>query len=216
MPEDLDLTGIDGTALRATLVPADAPGAAVVVVHGLGSRRQNHLDVCELLAKHGMTGLCLDLRGHGESGGSLDAGAVDDVVSAIDALVSRGQTRVGIRGSSLGGLLALHAATRHPAVRAVVAICPADPVALATRVGDWPLTLPPLLEAIGRPEGIARGYWHARGDEVVPWAHTFHLAQHTPQPRSLRIVMGGHHRSLQHDPDTMRQTVAFLGAHLGR
>jgi uracil-DNA glycosylase len=33
-----------------------------------------------------------------------------------------------------------------------------------------------------RPDGVARGYWHATGDDRAPWAGTFALATCTPPP----------------------------------
>jgi dienelactone hydrolase len=185
-----------------------------VVVPGLGSRKENHADFALRCVSAGMAALCLDVRGHGESGGRLDGGAVDDVVAAIGWVADRGHDRVGLRGSSMGGFLALHAATADARVRAVAAICPARPEPLARRIGeDWPLALP-LAPAVARADGVARGYWHATGDESVPWAHSFALAQRTPQPVRLRVRLGGHHRSLQHDPGILAETVAFLGEHL--
>lgn len=194
--------------------PAGAPG--VVVVHGAGSRKENHADFAGIVADAGMAAVALDLRGHGETGGQVGPGMLDDVLAAVDWLAQRGIGPIGVRGSSLGGFLALHAAARHAAVRAVVALCPALPEGLARLFeAEWPLAMP-LLPAVARDDGVARGYWHARGDERVAWQATFALAQVTPQPRSLRIVMGGHHRSLQHDPGVLRDTAAFLGAYLAR
>ncbi len=90
-----------------------------------------------------------------------------------------------MRGSSLGGLLALHAARIDPRVRAVVALCPARPERLAARLDeDWPRRLSP--EPPARPDGVARGYWHATGDDRVPWGGTFALAGRTPPPVRLR------------------------------
>ncbi len=186
----------------------------MVVLHGLGSTRGSHADFAELVAAAGMTALALDLRGHGESAGEPDAGMVDDVAAALTWLAEHGARGLGIRGSSLGGFLALHAATRHPDVRAVVAICPATVEGLAIRRGlAWARELP-LEDAVGRDDGIARGYWHATGDELVPWQASFALSQRTPRPRHLRIVLGGHHRSLQHDPAVQADTLAFLKHHL--
>ena len=54
----------------------------------------------------------------------------------------------------------------------------------------------------------------ARGDEVVPWGNSFRLHSHAHQPKHLRVVMGGSHRSLQHDPAVQADTVQFLTQHM--
>jgi len=184
-----------------------------VIVHGLGSVKENHADLAGALVAAGMGALALDLRGHGASAGTAGPGMVDDVLAAVRHLAPGGP--VGIRGSSLGAFLALHAAAREPAVRAVAALCPAVADGLGQRPGlAWAREMP-LEPIVARADGVARGYWHATGDEVVPWARTFALAGRTAQPKALRIVMGGHHRSLQHDSRVRAETVAFLAARLG-
>jgi dienelactone hydrolase len=194
----------------------DGAAPAVVVLHGFGSERRNHADYAARLADAGINAMALDLRGHGESGGAMDVGMVDDAVTALEWFAARGCEALGVRGSSLGGFLALHAATRTPAVRAVVALCPAHQDGLADRRGlDWARTLP-LQDAVRRHDGVARGYWHARGDELVPWQWSQRLHSASPHPRHLRITMGGHHRSLQHDLAVQDDTIAFLAAHLAR
>lgn len=215
VPDRIALRAPGGPSLAALHWPA-APGTpGVVVVPGLGSRKENHADMGTALAAAGIAALALDLRGHGESDGTLDAGALDDVVSGLDLLASRGHGPLGLRGSSMGGLLALTAAAADARVRAVVAICPARPEGLAATLGeDWPLTLP-LEAAVARDDGVARGYWHATGDDRVPWGSSMALAGMTPHPMRLRVALGGGHGSLQHDPRVLRETVAFLGAHLG-
>jgi pimeloyl-ACP methyl ester carboxylesterase len=200
----------------ATLRWPGPPGSpAVLIVPGYGSRKENHADFGEALQAAGMGAMAVDLRGHGETGGVLDGGVLDDVARCLDALAADGHAPLGIRGSSMGGLLALHAAAGDTRVRAVVAICPARPERLADRIGaDWPRALP-LAPAVARDDGVARGYWHATGDEAVPWGATFALAGITPQPKRLRIALGGGHNTLQHDPAVIAETVAFLAAHLG-
>lgn len=206
----ITITSRDGLHLAALLVEG-APGApGVVVLHGARSRKENHLDYAQRLADAGMWALVPDLRGHGETGGAMDGGMPGDVLACLDELAGRGAGALALRGSSMGGFLALTAAAAHPGVRAVVTICPARPESLARLFDDpWPLAHP-LPAAAWRHDGIARGYWHARGDEVVPWGDTFMLWSRTPQPRHLRIEMGGHHRSLQHDAGTQADTVRFL------
>lgn len=94
----------------------------MVIVPGLGSRKENHVDFAQAVAVRGMAALILDVRGHNGSGGLLDAGAIDDVAAGLAALAARGHERLGLRGTSMGALLALLAAPREPRVRAVVAV----------------------------------------------------------------------------------------------
>jgi pimeloyl-ACP methyl ester carboxylesterase len=214
MDTRIDLCSADGTRLAARYWPVDPPVPGVVIVHGLHSRKENHADFAAVCQDGGMAALALDLRGHGASDGVLGPGAVDDIVVAVEALHARGHARIGLRGSSLGGLLALAAAARSPHVGCVVAICPARPEALAARLEeDWPLHLG-LAEALGAGDGIARGYWHATGDERVSWSSTWALAQATPPPRQLRLIPGGTHSSLQHSARIQAQTREFLWQHL--
>lgn len=218
-PEHVTIPSRDGLPLSAlrlapapAVTPADAPG--VLVLHGHGSRKENHLDFAKRVATAGMWALVPDLRGHGETGGEMNEGMVGDVLACLDHLGAMGAGALGLRGSSMGGFLSLVAAPAHPRVRALVAICPARPGPLARRLGaDWPLGYS-LEQAAWREDGVARGFWHARGDEVVPWGNTFNLHSRATQPKHLRIVMGGHHRSLQHDPSVQAGTVDFLATHL--
>ena len=169
----------------------------------------------EALARAGIGALALDLRGHGDSAGTLDGDVVRDVLAGLDTLTALGHEPLGVRGSSMGGLLALHAGATDPRVRAVVAICPARPEGLAARIGaDWPRALSPE-RAVARRDGVARGLWHATGDDRVPWGSTMALAGMTPHPMRLRIALGGGHGTLQHDPAVIAETVAFLAEHLG-
>lgn len=215
-PREITLAAPRGPRLAGRLWVARAGAPGVLIVPGLGSTKDNHSDMAERLSAAGMAVLALDLRGHGASGGALDAGAPDDVLAALDVLAARGHPALGIRGSSMGGMLALWAAGRHPRVRAVVAICPARPDALARRIGaDWPRRID-LHDAVARPDGVARGFWHATGDTAVPWAHSFALAGRCAPPVRLRVVLGGEHRTLQHDPGVLAQTTAFLAEHLCR
>ena len=182
---------------------------------GLGSRKENHVDFADAVAAAGMAALALDLRGHTDSAGRLDGGVLDDLLAGLDALAAAGHAPLGLRGSSMGGMLALHAAAGDRRVRAVVALCPARPEGLARRIGDdWPLAMP-LAPAVARHDGVARGYWHATGDQSVPWGGTLALAGVTPPPMRLRVALGGGHNTLQHDPAVIAETVAFLAEHLG-
>jgi len=214
-PRHIALSAAGGPRLAGLLweAPAGAPG--VLVIPGLGSRKENHADLAGAVAGAGMAALALDLRGHGESTGEIGAGVLDDALAGLAELAARGHSALGVRGSSMGGLLALNAALRDARVGAVVAICPARPEGLARGLGArWPLALA-LEDAVRERDGVARAYWHATGDDRVPWGSTLALAGLTPHPMRLRIALGGGHATLQHDPGVLAESVAFLSGHLG-
>ena len=92
---------------------ATAPG--VVIVHGAGSRKENHADFARLATAAGWAALTFDLPGHGASDGAMSGDAIDDVVRMAHLLSEQegiDPRRVAVRGSSLGGFLAISAAAR--------------------------------------------------------------------------------------------------------
>ncbi|MGI9538550.1 MAG: alpha/beta hydrolase [Miltoncostaeaceae bacterium] len=214
-PHRVSLDAPDGTPLSALHWSAEPGRPAVLIVHGWQSRGANHVDFAERCAARGWAVLVPDLRGHGDSEGAVGPEMVGDVVGLMSLLLDWGHPRIALRGSSMGGLLGLHAAAQGRAA-AVAAICPARPDRLGELLqADWPRDLP-LRPAVSRGDGVARGYWHATGDERVPWQHTLWLSQSTPHPMRLRVALGGHHGSLQHDPGVQEQVVDFLAEHLER
>ncbi len=86
----------------------------MVILHGAGSCKENHADMARAAAAAGLVALRFDMRGHGETGGRLDGRAIADVAAAA-ALLPRAP--VVLRGSSMGGYLALVAAARARARR---------------------------------------------------------------------------------------------------
>ena len=123
------LASVDGLAYA--LVPSTSPArGGVVILHGAGSCKENHLDFAHLCAAAGLDAVAFDQRGHGASEGALGAGALEDVATIAGLL---GPGPLFLRGSSMGGFVALAAAQRVRA-RAVVAICPASGAQLAAGV----------------------------------------------------------------------------------
>ena len=133
------------------------------------------------------------MRGHGDSGGLLDGRALDDVAAAA-ALLPAGLP-VALRGSSMGGYLALVAA-EHAGAAAVVAICPAPASLLArglrtgrlevaadTAALEALLAAHPLEAAVAALE-LPLLIQHAEGDEQVPVAGSRALAAHLRHPAS--------------------------------
>jgi pimeloyl-ACP methyl ester carboxylesterase len=101
-------------------------GPELVLLHGVGHRRQAWNAVVDLLTPH-RTVITVDLPGHGESP-PLQADGIDPVKAMGQELVGLlgelGLSRPHIAGNSLGGALALGAAARGNA-RSVTGLSPA-------------------------------------------------------------------------------------------
>jgi alpha-beta hydrolase superfamily lysophospholipase len=211
-------SGVRDGLSYALFLPAGAPVGGVVVLHGAGSQKENHYDFARECRAAGLAAVAFDQRGHGESEGSLDSRAIEDVAT-IATLLPDG-VPVALRGSSMGGWLALAAGAAVDAA-AVVAICPASSEQLARGLRDGRFSfaadeasLGPLLEATDLPAAAAGLgerllLMHAEGDEDVPVEHSRALHAAAPAGR-IEVVPGGHHRSVQHDPELQALAVRFI------
>lgn len=199
--------------------------AGIVICHGAGSAKESHFDYARNAVAHGFAAIAFDARGHGRSEGLFGATAFDDVLAICDLM--RGHTpHVAVRGSSLGGFCAIHAAARaEPPVTAVVAICPAREDLLlrglrSGRLSDfradldgaelWLRSLDSDAAAASLAGRTALLLMHARGDEQVPWTSSQELFDAAGAPKKLLIVPGGHHRSLQHDGEMQAESLRFV------
>jgi pimeloyl-ACP methyl ester carboxylesterase len=121
---DVRIVADDGVALAAWWVPP-RNGAAVIVLPGSGSTRDDVLDHAALVAGAGYGALLPDPRGHGDSGGrgmEFGWGAELDVPALATWVLARPEvTRLGLLGLSMGGEVALTAAADDPRIGAVVA-----------------------------------------------------------------------------------------------
>jgi pimeloyl-ACP methyl ester carboxylesterase len=214
----------DGLAW-ALFAPEGRAQGGVVVLHGAGSCKENHFDFARACRAAGLAALVFDARGHGASEGPMDGRAVADVAAMTACLrAEAGVETVGLRGSSMGGYLAIVAAAPSGAA-AVVAICPASSAGLreGLRAGrfDFDADVRALEAALGAHDEMAAAAMleapllvlHAQGDEVVPVEHSRAIAALARRCR-LIAMPGGHHRSIQHDPGLVAESVAFLQAEL--
>lgn len=191
------------------------PIGGIVILHGAGSRKENHYGIAREFAAAGIAAVCFDQRGHGDSDGPMDQRIVEDAVM-ISSVLPEGP--LALRGSSMGGWVAL-AAAEPAGAAALMAICPttAGQLAGGARSGRFPFScdtdaLCSVLDGgEPAPPAIPTLLMHAAGDEVVPVSRSRELAGSLSHPDSRWLeVPGGHHRSLQHDPEMIALGVRFI------
>jgi alpha-beta hydrolase superfamily lysophospholipase len=219
LPDPPAELGVQNGLSYALFLPADAPTGGVLILHGAGSCKESHYDFARAARSAGLAALAFDQRGHGDSAGELGDTALEDVAS-MSELLPRGP--LALRGSSMGGYLALLAAEALPA-RAVVAICPASAEQLLRGLRSDELdfavdrrALAGFLERHDLGPVVARldaalMLVHAEGDERVPVGHSIELHDMASTAnKRLIVVPGGHHRSAQHDPELQAAALRFI------
>ena len=177
---DVTFAGGDGVTMAGWYIPS-TNGAAVILLHGHGGNRLAVAFHAEALVRAGYGVLMYDLRAHGDSDGrtfSRGREAIDDVAGAV-AFVSRQPDvdgRIGVLGVSVGGMLAIQAAGRTQAIRAVAA----DGPILGT-VDD----LPP-------PAGVLDRFWRYPHERYYQAAIDF-FARSSRPPANMAVLrrLGG-------------------------
>jgi alpha-beta hydrolase superfamily lysophospholipase len=216
--------------------PAAPARGGIVVIHGADSCKESHHDFARAAVALGLGVICFDQRGHGETGGRLGAGAIDDVlmfVAHLRGVLEDREAPIALRGSSMGGYLAILAAAQGESRRGVetqgvVAICPASGELLIRGLHERRFSFAvdaPALEAFLSTHDVREAaaalaqpllLLHAEGDERVPIAHSRELAEVLTAPGSRLIaVPGGHHRSIQHDEELQAVSLRFVVKALG-
>jgi len=127
----IELRVADGTVLKATFYAGPRPGPGVLLLHQVNRDRRSWDELARQLAATGIHTLTLDMRGHGESGGtpyekltreqvSKDwRGWPGDIEAAFQYLISQRGVTPGVIGLGGAGVLgvdnAVGLARAHPA-----------------------------------------------------------------------------------------------------
>lgn len=130
--EEVTIAAADGLTIHAAYAtPAGAgPFPGVMLLHMLGSSRQAWADagLLDALLQNGVAVLAVDMRGHGDTGGSQNwTLAADDLQRAWTFLSEQPQVdagRTAVIGASIGANMALITGAEQPAVRTVVLLSP--------------------------------------------------------------------------------------------
>lgn len=129
--QQVSIPAADGLVLTGTLyspTSGSGPWPGVLLLHMLGSERGAWADPAAELAAAGYVALAVDMRGHGETGGTNDWDlAAEDLELAWAYLASRpevDQERTAVIGASIGANMALVTGAAEPAVQAVGLLSP--------------------------------------------------------------------------------------------
>ncbi len=192
-----------GLPLHLSLYECSPQAPAVIFLHGMTAHAGFYSEMIpganylQALAEAGLNVIALDLQGHGRSGGARGrftyADAIRNIRRTVEFAIDRYHDRIGITGSSMGGILAFYAALEDPRIRAAVCHNVLDlqdirpvlylrrhfilvPLARAARpfrsfLGWMPVPVRAFLEpshVFEKPENLQR--WQA--DRLCVWAYS--------------------------------------------
>jgi len=130
--ENITISGIEELPLQATLYTpgGSEPLPGVILLHMLGSDRQvwDENGLANSLVESGYAVLALDMRGHGQTGGTVDWPLVPadlrHVWKHFTSLDTVDPQRTAVVGASIGANLALTTGADQPSIRTVVLLSP--------------------------------------------------------------------------------------------
>ena len=122
--QNVTFHGATGTTLAGRFFPGRTH-ATIILSHGYGASQEQMLPWASFLHQAGFSVFTYDMRGCGQSGGSITFGALEqrDLVAAVDYLASRpdvDKEKIGALGFSLGGATTIMAAAQDTRIKAVV------------------------------------------------------------------------------------------------
>jgi alpha-beta hydrolase superfamily lysophospholipase len=224
----------EGRPYMLWLPESPPPWRAMLILHGAGSRKENHGDFGRACAASGWAALAYDQRGHGESEDAMSPEALADVgrmarlLAAMDGVDA---ARICARGSSMGGFMAIQAAATSSVIAGAIVICPAGAQHLAhglekedlemridsagaSALAAW-LAEHDLRQAVELMGSKPLLLVHARGDDQIPADWSEELYARADEPRKLILLPGGHHRSAQHDAELHGIALRWMERRLG-
>lgn len=135
----------DGRRVAAVLaLPARPATSAAVLCHGFlsGKNSTTNKTLTRMLTEQGIATLRFDFFGQGESDGPFEqitnTLAVGQASAAIDWMRQHGYGRIGLMGSSFGGLVSILTAARRTDLACLALKCPVVDFAEELRLGFGP------------------------------------------------------------------------------
>lgn len=202
--------------------PAGSKGYLWILLHGLGSTKEEWDSFARELAKNGDGVLIYDARGHGESRQSLNrekaldyrewrqagpgtpwdamVGDLDSAVRFMNQHYGRSRHRIGVGGASLGANVALLYAAEHMDVPAVILLSPGlEYAGLRSEVAFRTLGQKPMLMTA------------SLGDRYA--FETVQTLKRTRQDTAVRVIEGSgsaHGVQMFKDPQFTKRVIDFV------
>jgi len=225
--------------------PQGKPDGVVVLCHGFLSTKQSNTNrrLTDLLVPQGISTFRFDWFGMGESEGSFADITVgrcyDQLEQALGFIASQGYQRVGLIGSSFGGLISILVAGLHPHLFALGLKCPVPdfPELLRLEFGEegmhhWKATGEiPNVTGGDKPIALRYDFYeeclkyhayqaaekiksptlivHGDQDEIVPLHQIHRLVDALTNQKQLRILEGANHYFGR--PEDFRKMTTLLG-----
>ncbi|WP_461610497.1 prolyl oligopeptidase family serine peptidase [Cytobacillus kochii] len=189
----------------------------IFFIHGFTSAKEHNLHYAYLLAEKGFRVILPEVNEHGERGHGLPEPELqlkfwDMIIQTIkelpeikEELVAKGlvdENRIGVAGTSMGGIITLGALTQYKWLKVAVSLmgmpyyekfAGMQIETMRKKVKDFPLSdtqVEAVLDEItkydlSKQEGVLSGrpllFWHGKKDTTVPFAPTYDFFQ-TIQP----------------------------------
>jgi pimeloyl-ACP methyl ester carboxylesterase len=180
MVEPLSFIDSRGNRIAAALsVPAGGAKGIVILCHGFLSTKSSNTNqtLTRLLGEQNLATFCFDFFGQGESEGRFEdvtvSLAVGQAIAAFDYVKGKGYARIGLVGSSFGGLVGLLTAAQRPEIACLALKCP---------VVDF-----------GEELGLEFG-----ADELEQWKRTDTIPDLEGGPTRIRLKYALYEDSLKH------------------
>ena len=131
MEEPLTFHDRHGHNIAAVLSTPNGPTTGLAVLcHGFlsGKNSTTNRTLTRLLNSHGIATFCFDFFGQGDSQGPFEdlttTLAVEQATAALDLMTAKGFSRIGLVGSSFGGLVAILTAAQRRDIGCLALKCP--------------------------------------------------------------------------------------------
>ncbi len=126
MEQKIYFENSNGNKLCGILSECENTKTIVILCHGFASSKDGHTPPAlqQILNKENISTFRFDFFGHGESRGDFEdmtiSEAVDDILNAISLVKKRGYSKIGLVGSSFGGIASTIATSKSKDVSLLV------------------------------------------------------------------------------------------------